>query len=205
MRLVQIAGYLGSGKTTFLLALVQKLAENDKKVAILVNDMGEIPVDGKVMEKAGMKVKDIGGGCVCCTLSGSLMNTLLAIGREQNPDFIIIEPTGIAVPKNITELAQRVSKKVEISFGATITLFDTTRAEKLVTYDTLKRLISTQIKDSDIVALSKVDACDADAIKFSKEEVAKMNPNAEIINLSTKEGVGFEELASAVMEIEVSA
>ncbi len=205
MKLVQVAGYLGSGKTTLVLALVGKLAETGLKVAILVNDVGEVPVDGKVIEKAGLTVKDIGGGCICCQVAGNLMTTLKTLGREQNPDIIIIEPTGVAVPEQIKEVAQRVASKVGITIGATVTLFDTTRAEKLVNYDTLKRLISRQIKDSDIVALSKVDACEEGAIEFSKDAVTKINPNARILNLSTKEGVGFEELASAIMEIEVKA
>ncbi|MFZ0133596.1 MAG: GTP-binding protein, partial [Desulfobacterales bacterium] len=64
MKITQIAGFLGCGKTTLVLKLSRQLAgDNDRKVALVVNEIGEIPVDGKVIEESGMLVKDIGGGC----------------------------------------------------------------------------------------------------------------------------------------------
>jgi G3E family GTPase len=66
MKVVQIAGYLGSGKTTLIIAMSRLIAGAGKKVAILVNDVGAVPIDGKVMEEYGLTVKDIGGGCICC-------------------------------------------------------------------------------------------------------------------------------------------
>ena len=83
MKLVQIAGYLGSGKTTLILALVRALSGAGKQVAILVNDVGEVPVDGKVMQEFGLTVKDIGGGCICCQ-----------VGRQ--PDLDVKDPHGKA-------------------------------------------------------------------------------------------------------------
>src|SRR5574337_204530 len=98
MKIVQIAGYLGSGKTTLILALSKQFAAEGTRVAILVNDVGAVPVDGAVMKEYGLTVKDIGGGCICCQVSGSLLKTLEALARDVRPDIVIIEPTGIAVP-----------------------------------------------------------------------------------------------------------
>ena len=74
MRIVQIAGFLGSGKTTLLLRDAPRVLPSERglKVAMVVNEIGEIPVDGKVMEESGMKVKDIGGGCICCEVATTL-------------------------------------------------------------------------------------------------------------------------------------
>ncbi len=126
MKLVQIAGYLGSGKTTLILALSKNLSEEGKKVAILVNDVGEVPVDGKVMQEYGLAVKDIGGGCICCQVAGNMLKTLGLLAKNYEPDITIIEPTGVAVPNAIKEAVGLKASKFKITFGPIIVLFDTT-------------------------------------------------------------------------------
>jgi G3E family GTPase len=205
MKLVQIAGYLGSGKTTLILALGKSLSEEGKKVAILVNDVGEVPVDGKVMQEYGLAVKDIGGGCICCQVAGNMRKTLGLLAKDYKPDITIIEPTGMAVPNAIKEAARLDTANFEITFGPTIVLFDTTRAEKFLTYDTLKRLVATQLRDADIIALNKVDAAPEEKIEHSKEYVDHINPNAKIIRLSSRTGEGFSTIVEAVRNMTVSA
>ncbi|VAX19569.1 hypothetical protein MNBD_NITROSPINAE04-2169 [hydrothermal vent metagenome] len=205
MKLVQIAGYLGSGKTTLILALVRIIAGKGQKVAILVNDIGEVPVDGKIMEEFGLTVKDIGGGCICCQVAGNMRSTLKTLAREIDPDMVIIEPTGMAVPGAVKEVAGYVGSTVDISFGPTIVLFDTTRAEKLLTYETLERLVTTQLKDADIIALSKVDAIENAEVDSARKAVSKFNSGAEIIRLSTKSGEGLDDLAEAALNVTISA
>ncbi len=204
MKLVQIAGYLGSGKTTLIIALSKGLSEQGKRVAILVNDVGEVSVDGSVMEEYGLTVKDIGGGCICCQVAGSMLKTLELLANGPNPDIIIIEPTGMAVPKAIKETVLMLSvKKVTIEIGPTIVLFDMTRSEKLLNYETLKRLITTQLKDADIVALSKADMVSEEAIGHAGETVHLINPKADIIRLSTRTGMGLSGLVRSVSEATV--
>ncbi len=205
MKLVQIAGYLGSGKTTLILSIVKILSNKGRKVAILVNDIGEVPVDGKVMEEFGLTVKDIGGGCICCQVAGNLRSTLKALAINVNPDIIIIEPTGMAVPNTVKEVAAYTGPNVEISFGPTVVLFDTTRAEKLLTYETLERLVTTQLKDADIIALSKVDASSDNEVESAEVSVARINPTAEIVRLSTRFGEGLEGIAEALLNVTVNA
>ena len=199
MKLVQVAGYLGSGKTTLIMDLVRSLAQTGTKVAILVNDIGEVPVDGKVLSLSGMTVKDIGGGCVCCQVAGSLIKTLDTLGRTQKPDIVIVEPTGIAVPEAIKDTARMASRRTPISLGPVIVLFDTTRVEKLINFDTINRLVARQVKDADMVALSKVDASSDDDIARSVKEVARLNPNAKIVRLSVKSGEGLEDIVKETM------
>ncbi|MDH5510542.1 MAG: hypothetical protein OEZ32_09345 [Nitrospinota bacterium] len=194
MKLVQVAGYLGSGKTSLILDLVRTLSATGTKVAILVNDVGEVPVDGKVLSLSGMTVKDIGGGCVCCQVAGSLLKTLEILGREQKPDIVIVEPTGIAVPESIRETVRLAARRTAVTLGPVIVLFDTTRVEKLINFDTINRLVARQVRDADVVALSKVDASGEEEISRSIEEVTRLNPKAEIVRLSVKSGEGLEEL-----------
>ncbi len=198
MKIVQVAGYLGSGKTTLIIALSKELAAAGGKTAILVNDVGAVPVDGKVMQEYGLTVKDIGGGCICCQVAGNMLKTLEVLAKGPAPDHVIIEPTGIAVPESIRQAVMLNAEKTGAVLGPTIVLFDTTRAEKLLTYETLKRLVAVQIKDADIVAMSKVDlSSDAD-VSHAEQAIRAMNGNAEIVRLSVTSGEGVRLLAERV-------
>jgi G3E family GTPase len=205
VKLVQIAGYLGSGKTSLIIALVKLLSEHGAKIAVLVNDVGEIPVDGRVMREYGLTVKDIGGGCICCQVAGTLMKTLETLARSQRPDIVIIEPTGIAVPQSVRDTALLTVSKTGVVIGPTIVLFDTTRAEKLLTYETLQRLVNAQLKDADVIAMSKADAVPADLVEKASAAVRVINPAAQRIRLSVKTGEGIPHLAEVILRAGVPA
>jgi G3E family GTPase len=198
MRLVLVAGWLGSGKTTLIIALSKMLSQKGVKVAILVNEVGSIPVDGRVIQDYGLTVKDIGGGCICCQMAGSVMKTLKLLREGPNPDIVILEPTGIAVPHVVREMVLSAAQSGEITLGPTIVLFDTTRAAKLLGYETLQRAVTTQLKDADIIALSKSDAITDEALAKAGESVRLINPRAQILRLSVANRDGIMELTQAV-------
>ena len=199
-----MAGWLGSGKTTLIIALSKGLSQKGVKVAILVNEIGAIPVDGRVIQDYGLTVKDIGGGCICCQLAGSMMRTLRLLREGPNPDFVILEPTGIAVPHAIKEMLISAAPSGEITLGPTIVLFDTTRATKLLGYETLQRVVTTQLRDADIIALSKSDAVAEEALAGTAESVRVINPRAQIIRLSVTNGDGMAALTRVVEDMTVT-
>jgi G3E family GTPase len=205
MRLAQVAGWLGSGKTTLIIALSRGLSRKGVKVAILVNEIGSIPVDGRVIEDYGLTVKDIGGGCICCQMAGSMMKTLRLLREGPNPGIVILEPTGIAVPHAIREMILSGAMSKDITMGPTIVLFDTTRAAKLLGYEALQRIVTTQLKDADIIALSKIDAISEEALATAQEIAQIINPNAQIVGLSVTTGVGMATLTQAIEEMIVPA
>jgi len=205
MKIVLIAGYLGSGKTTLIIALSKKLAGDGTKVAILVNDVGSVPVDGAVMQEYGLTVKDIGGGCICCQVAGSLMKTLETLATSVRPDIVIIEPTGIAVPDSIRQTVLLSARKNPVEVGHIVVLFDTSRAAKLLTYDTLKRLVSLQIRDATIIGLSKSDLVTAEELEAASQAVREINQKAEVIRVSTVTGEGLSSLAGRILSAAVTA
>lgn len=201
MKITQIAGFLGCGKTTLLLKLSRTLlGDNERKVALVVNEIGEIPVDGKIMEESGMQVKDIGGGCICCEVASSFAKTLTQLYKSYNPDHILVEPTGVAVPHQVKLAASMAGRDAKISMGPAIVLFDATRPAELLDMDMLGTLVTTQIKDADIIAISKVDAVDAAAVSDSTESIRKYNSKADIVNLSSFEDLGIDELAQRIID-----
>jgi G3E family GTPase len=205
MKIVLIAGYLGSGKTTLIIALSKKLAGDGTKVAILVNDVGAVPVDGAVMQEYGLTVKDIGGGCICCQVAGNLMKTLETLAASIRPDLVIIEPTGIAVPDAIRQTVLLSARKYPMEVGHTIVLFDTSRAAKLLTYDTLKRLVSLQIRDATIIGLSKSDLVTTEELEAATRAVHEINGVAEVIRVSTVSEEGLTLLVGRIRGAVVTA
>jgi G3E family GTPase len=110
----------------------------------------------------------------------------------------------MAVPDHIRQTVQHLTAK-DIGFviGPVIVLFDTTRSEKLLGYETLNRLITTQLRDADIIALSKVDAITEEAAGRAGDAVHEINPKADIVRLSVRTGRGIAGLANAVWQTEV--
>lgn len=102
LKVVQVAGFWGSGKTTTILKLTKRLSQNGKKVAVIVNSLGGVPVDGMVFRESGLKVEEIGGGCICCELAVNLANTVRLLKEVYDPDVVIIEPEGLAIPNQVS-------------------------------------------------------------------------------------------------------
>jgi G3E family GTPase len=201
MLITQIAGFLGCGKTTLLLKLSRKLVgDNERKVALVVNEIGEIPVDGKIMEESGMQVKDIGGGCICCEVAATFAKTLTQLYKSYKPDHVLVEPTGVAVPHQVKLAARMGGRDAKISLGPAIVLFDATRPAELLDMDMLGQLVTTQLKDADIIAISKVDAVDQAAVGDSVERIRKYNSKADIVQLSSFKDLGIDELVQRVID-----
>ncbi len=201
MKVVQIAGFLGSGKTTLLLRVSRALAEGKGlKVAMIVNEIGEIPVDGKVMEESGMKVMDIGGGCICCEVAGTFAKTIGQLYKEFGPDIVLVEPTGVAIPHQVKAAAAMGGRFAKVEIGPVIVLFDATRPDELLDMELMGRLVTSQLADADIVAISKVDAVSPAERERSMTAARAVIPGAEFIGVSSVTGEGIDALVARIVD-----
>lgn len=199
MKITQIAGFLGCGKTTLLLKLSRLLADGGKnKVALVVNEIGEIPVDGKVIEESGLQVKDIGGGCICCEVAATFAKTIYRLYKDFSPDHVLVEPTGVAVPHQVKLAARMGGRDAKISLGPAVVLFDATRPAELLDMDMLGQLVTTQIKDADIIAISKIDAVEEKEVAEAAARVKEYNTAARLVRLSSFQNVGIDHLVDAI-------
>lgn len=198
MKVVQIAGFLGSGKTTTIIALSNIIARKNKKLAIIVNEIGEIPVDARIINEYGLKVREIGGGCICCELLVNLVYTLDELRKFYNPDIVMIEPSGVAIPSSIDESIKMI--KNDIEKGPIIVIFDGERGEELLLDDELSKFIKRQLINANIIAINKIDVINEDKIKYYEELLRAINPNAIILKISAKNGIGLELLADMVIK-----
>jgi G3E family GTPase len=196
MIICQLAGFLGSGKTTLLVRLGTDLSKAGKKVAIIVNEVGEVGVDGAVIDSYGLRSVEITEGCICCSLSGSLQNTLKMITKEYNPNIIIIEPTGIAFASKIKQII-RISMVGEDNVY-TICLIDAYRAKKL--FSEARLFLSRQVLGAEVVAVNKVDIVDDQLRDEVANIIRDISPSSRIMFISAKEGMGIEELVEILVK-----
>jgi len=208
MRIIQIAGFLGCGKTTLMLGIVRILSEDHGyRVAMVVNELGSVPVDAKVVEESGMRLKAIGSGCICCEVAQTFANTVVRLGIEFNPDVLLVEPTGVAIPRQVKIVAKMGGRDTKVEIGPAIVLFDSSRPEELMDDELMGLLVKTQLKDADIVVISKVDMVDRAHIDECKEMITEAIPKlrkVRFVEVSAINGTGVNEVVDAMLEREPS-
>jgi G3E family GTPase len=194
MMVCLISGFLGSGKTTLLVKLGKRLGEKKKRVAVVVNELGEVGVDGAVIDAYGLKSVELTEGCICCSLSGSLMYTLQTIAKEYKPDVIFIEPTGVALPNKINDIVRRSMIEVDKNYGMVVV--DAFRAKKI--YRECELFFRRQIEFENLIVINKVELVDAETLREVRELVSSLNPKAQIMEISAKEERGIDEIADVI-------
>lgn len=149
-----VTGFLGSGKTTSILHL---LANKDpaEKWAILVNEFGEIGIDGALLADSGALVKEIPGGCMCCVNGLPMQVGLNTLLRQGKPDRLIIEPTGLGHPKQILDLLTAPVYEPWIDLRATLCILDPRQLldEKVVRNENFR----DQLAAADVIVANKED------------------------------------------------
>ncbi|MCG6326664.1 CobW family GTP-binding protein, partial [Vibrio alginolyticus] len=155
-----ITGFLGVGKTTTILNLLKNKPSHENW-AVLVNEFGEIGIDGAMMSDQGALIKEVPGGCMCCT-AGVPMSVGINALLRQKPDRLIIEPTGLGHPKQVVATLTSAQYQDHVDLKATIALVDprNLRDEKY----TSNQNFNDQLGCADVVIGNKVDACSADDI-----------------------------------------
>ncbi len=190
MKLFLFAGFLGSGKTTLILSLAEKLVkERGQKVGIIVNEVGTIGIDDKVMRQFGLDVWELYSGCICCQLGVDLVTTLHTISADYKPDLVIVEASGLATPEGVMD-SLRYYKGEPLEKIKTVVVVDPTRLDMLL--EVLTPLATAQIVAADILALNKIDECSEAEITTAQEALRSMNDRATIILMSARNAVNTE-------------
>jgi G3E family GTPase len=171
--LILISGYLGSGKTTLLKHI---LKNTDKKIAILMNEFGEVGIDTIEIKKENIMVKELLEGCVCCSLEGELEAGLKEIIDEYRPDTIIVETTGIAEADN---LVLEINNDLDfVSLDAVITVVD---ADVTNRFPEISGSAKIQIEAADLLLLNKIDLVDKEKLQEIFKKLREINNKASII------------------------
>ncbi|HPD92569.1 MAG: GTP-binding protein [Rhodobacter sp.] len=172
-----LGGYLGAGKTTLVNHLLRH-AEG-QRLAVLVNDFGDLPIDADLIEARDEDLMTLAGGCVCCTVGDDLGETLRALcARDPRPDQLLIETSGVALPG---ALAGALSLMRDVALAAVVVLVDAetapARAEDPYLGDTIRR----QIEQADLIVLTKPDLAGAAGLDRARALVAALHPAAAVV------------------------
>ncbi len=157
MEIILFGGFLGSGKTTLIQLVLHAIVDEGKKAAVIENEIGEVGIDQTLLSGSGVSVTPLFGGCVCCQITGSLIDAIHRIHVEIDPDYLIVEMTGLARMSEI--------KKVFVRYGEagvpfrTVAVVDCVRFLKLC--EVAGDLMEDQIAGTDAVLLNKVDRAPA--------------------------------------------
>jgi G3E family GTPase len=189
-----IAGFLGSGKTTILLEMARALAEEGASLAVIENEIGEVGIDGGYVREQGLPVRELFGGCICCTLQVGLVETLVSVRDSYDPDWVIIEPTGLAAPGDILGLV--VDHVPDLDLVRVLTIVDAPRWPMLL--EVIEPLVSSQLQSADVVAVNKVDEVDGEALAAVLESVRSLAGDATILPVSAATGAGMPRLLRSV-------
>lgn len=197
--IVIVSGFLGSGKTTTLVQLGRALRlRYGKRVAIVVNEIGEVDVDGKFIRDFGLEAKEILGGCICCSIKQDLITTIKTLLASYSPDVILIEPTGVALPQQVASIISDLTIEYkDISLAPIVVLVDGTRFKEILRE--LRDFLLRQVKAADIIGINKIDLVDRKfGLELLKSALRELNPNALLIPISAKNGEGIDTLLSAL-------
>jgi G3E family GTPase len=179
MKILLLGGFLGSGKTSILLQLAKHIIAKEGKtgsttVMIIENEIGDVGVDDKLLTSQGLAVKELFSGCACCTSTGDLLMDIKKIRDEINPEWIIIEATGVAYPRQIRESVETYFKiPVKI-----LCIADAKRWKRL--RNAMSQLIEAQLELADCILLNKVDLIDDETADAVVADIRTFNKTAVI-------------------------
>lgn len=172
-----VTGFLGSGKTTLLNALMAARPPSPGKLAIIVNEFGDIGIDGSLLPEEMTRQVELPGGCICCALDEDLEKTLLQLVEgEPALEAIVVETTGIAEPLPISWTLARDPLAGLVRLATVITVVDALEHE---THRPLSPSVDNQVEYADLLVISKVDlAPGAEPPPALLESLRELNPHA---------------------------
>ena len=205
-----LSGFLGAGKTTLLNHILHN--KEGLKVAVIVNDMSEVNIDAKLVEKENTlsrteeKLVEMSNGCICCTLREDLMVEVEKLAKERRFDYLLIESTGISEPVPVAQTFSFVDDEngIDISrfsyidtmvtvvdcfnffkdFSTVELLQDRDLTDMKDDYRTIVNLLTDQIEFANVIILNKTDLVDEDTVGLLQAAIHKLNPSAKIIRSS---------------------
>ena len=189
MQIHVLGGFLGSGKTTLLMRIANAYIRTGKKVAVLVNEMGDIGVDGATLASEGYNTTELPDGCVCCSLSAELQIAVRNIRRDLEPEIMLIEPTGLAIPTKILEAIEQIPGFGDYDADI-IGVVDPVRFRLFVTKK--GKFMTEQLLGSSIIMMNKIDVAPAEEIEFTEAWVEEHVSNVPVRKVSALTGDGIE-------------
>ncbi|MBR3954626.1 MAG: GTP-binding protein [Clostridia bacterium] len=171
------SGFLGAGKTTLIRKMLNE-AYVGEKLVLIENEFGEIGIDGGFLQDAGIEIREMNSGCICCSLVGDFGEALKKVVEEYNPDRIIIEPSGVGKLSDVIR-AVRDNAQVGMELNAFTTVVDAGKAKMYM--KNFGEFFNDQIEHAGTIVMSHADVVSAEKLEKAVELVRAHNEAAVII------------------------
>lgn len=179
-----ISGFLGAGKTTFIKKLVGEVLKNEK-VVLIENEFGEIAIDGGFLKDAGIEIKEMSQGCICCSLVGDFEKSLKEVIEKFSPERVIIEPSGVGKLSDIMKAVTDASASLDVVLNSAVTVVDAKKCKMYM--KNFGEFFNNQVQYAGTIVLSRTDVAEQSAIDADVELIRGLNPQAEIITTPVSE------------------
>jgi len=176
MRIELLFGFLGSGKTTLASRILKEWGPRER-LALIVNEFGEVGVDGDILRGNAVDTIELSSGCLCCSLKGSMLNAVEELAQRK-VDHIVVEATGVASPEEMLDTFADPGLKSRFVLGPMTTVVDAAKFPKLKAM--LGPFFESQIIYADLLVLNKIDLAAADDVEKVRAEVRELNPEAVV-------------------------
>ena len=175
MKILLVSGFLGAGKTTF----IKELAKNiNLEFVVLENEYADIGVDKDFLDEKNLNVWEMSEGCICCSMKGDFKSSIKRIYSEINPEYLVVEPTGVGMLSSIIENIREINNN-DIEILSPITLIDITSFSEHL--ETFNNFFTDNLKNTGKVILTKLENSNYFEIENIKNEILKINNNLEIL------------------------
>ena len=179
-----ISGFLGAGKTTFIQKLLSDALKGEN-VVLIENEFGEIGVDSGFLKNAGIEIREMNQGCICCSLVGDFESSLKEVIEQYHPERILIEPSGVGKLSDILSAVKTISENLDVRLDGAVTVVDATKA-KLYNKN-FGEFFDDQIRFATSVVLSRMDIASGEKAEEAVNIVRGINPHANLITTALTE------------------
>ena len=173
-----ISGFLGAGKTTLIKKLLKEAFEGEQ-VVLIENEFGEIGIDGGFLKDAGIEIREMNSGCICCSLVGDFGASLKEVVEKYHPDRILIEPSGVGKLSDVIKAVQGVEEDVDIQLNSYTTVVDAKKCKMYMR--NFGEFFENQVQYAGAIIMSRTDIVDEKKAMESMELLRSINEKAAII------------------------
>ena len=173
-----ISGFLGAGKTTLIKKLLKEAFEGEQ-VVLIENEFGEIGIDGGFLKDAGIEIREMNSGCICCSLVGDFGASLKEVVEKYHPDRILIEPSGVGKLSDVIKAVQGVEEDVDIELNSYTTVVDAKKCKMYMR--NFGEFFDNQVQYAGAIIMSRTDIVDEKKAMESMELLRSINDKAAII------------------------
>lgn len=173
-----ISGFLGAGKTTLIKKLLKE-AFQDEQVVLIENEFGEIGIDGGFLKEAGIEIREMNSGCICCSLVGDFGASLKEVIDKYHPDRILIEPSGVGKLSDVIRAVQDVQEETGLALNSYTTVVDAKKCKMYMR--NFGEFFNNQVEYAGAIIMSRTDIVDEEKAMQSMELLRSLNKKAAII------------------------